>query len=198
MVKKNSFISSSTSSSSSSSPWTIDSLTQTLASPIFSSSIDFGFIISVLLDHDFLSLAFSVARKRNQLHAFLNIFVSDGRGSSETETTKRKGSCSAVLSVDPDVTDDDVDSNKRSTPFPWQLLLFDSKLSPTESWILVFFLKESDGLLEEFLVDADDEQIAALFRILSSSYALFINSLQLVLRFVTRLKEEDLRKCSLI
>ena len=58
---------------------------------------------------------------------------------------------------------------------------------------MAFFVRGVDGLLEAFLADAADELLPrAFFCILASSFALFVNNLDLVLAFAARLGVDDL------
>ena len=211
--------SSSASVPSSSTPWKVESISAFLASSPRFQSISLDFIITILLDHDFEQLAFHVARSRNKLDAFLRRFVSmeagngaeknDGNGGGSGDDvggTKDDSSWLSSLRGDSkidsfstteshNVSQSFVQNYRRDSnadSFPWRLLLFEADLAPTECWILVDFVKAVNGLLEGFLLDADDDQLEALFKILSSSYALFINSLDLILPIVTRLKKPHL------
>lgn len=91
----------------------------------------------------------------------------------------------------------ETEGTKSPNAFPWRLLLFDAAFTPAESWTLIHFVKSQvDGLLDRFLRDADDDQLGALFRILSSSFALFVNSLDLVRSLVSRLDNDNLGESS--
>ena len=199
MVRKHSLLqtaatsSTISSSASSSTLWTTESISRFTSS----TEIDFDLAISVLIRHGFLQLAFEVARRKNQLDAFLRRFIHNDKDFHSSSTAKN----SFVGSVDVNDASKNISTSggKRNngsefSAFPWKLLL--STLTPSECWTLARFVRGVDGLLEQFLIRADEDRLVALFRVLTSSYALFIRSLDLISSFLVKLDDASLGELS--